>query len=241
MQRIVIAVIATIILTVILLNSMGTIEFGLGHLIARFWALIPLWIGYSFLKTDDQRKNKSGLVLAILGGFLLILNISIFFFENQAHVYAIAITGILAFWPILILVFIGKVIGSFFDRGEEVYRSCFGVQTIENADLSGLDSTLLAQFGKLIFKVKPDDIGIRAVRLDVIAFFGVVEIIVPSGVNVVAESKVRLGCFNVLGHKSKKVLGREVVELGDGFSATPQLLLVTSSWLGKVVVKNADF
>ena len=107
-------------------------------------------------------------------------------------------------------------------------------------DLSKLDSTLKARFGRLKFVIDPKDLTHRAIRLNIVAFFGVVEVLVSGEVSLLAENKARVGFYDILGEKGSKLWGVQVVEIDANSDSATRLLLTINSWFGKVIVKKAE-
>ena len=241
MRKILVALIAAFLFAVWFLNYQGTIDFGVIYIISRIWFIIPLWHGIKLIiRNENSSKRNSGLILAVFSGFLQILSMIDIFSKTKEHVFYIAVVGMLAFWPIFLIVFFISVIISLFDKGETVYKSIFSSKTIQNAKWDMLDTSLQAVFGKLKFVINQEDITHRAIRLDVLAVFGKVEIIIPEGVGVLAEAKTRLGTAHILDTKSRKIIGESVIQKPVVSEPNPRLLLVTSSWLlGNVTVKHA--
>ena len=95
--------------------------------------------------------------------------------------------GTLVFWPLIMLMFIITVVISLFDKGEEVHRTILMQRTVVCPEQELLDTTLTAFLGKLIFVVNTQSISHRAVRLDILALFGKVEIVIPEDVGVLSE------------------------------------------------------
>lgn len=241
MRKILVALIAAFLFAVWFLNYQGTIDFGVIYIISRIWFIIPLWYGIKLIiRNENLSKRNSGIILAVSSGFLQILSMIDIFSKTKEHVFYIAVVGMLAFWPIFLIVFFISVIISLFDKGETVYKSIFSSKTIQNAKWDMLDTSLQAVFGKLKFVINQEDITHRAIRLDVLAVFGKVEIIIPEGVGVLAEAKTRLGTAHILDTKSRKIIGESVIQKPVVSEPNPRLLLVTSSWLlGNVTVKHA--
>ncbi|NLM25169.1 MAG: hypothetical protein GX208_03505 [Firmicutes bacterium] len=239
-KKIYIPIIVSLCLAIFILNRTGAIDFGLQHLIARLWPIVIVWLGYNLLHYKEEFKKKSGIVLTIMGLFLLILNVSVLFFENQDYVFKIFFTGLLTFWPVLIIFLALHAILSIFDPGEAVYTSSFGIRNYEQVDLSKLDSTLKARFGRLKFVIDPKDLTHRAIRLNIVAFFGVVEVLVSGEVSLLAENKARVGFYDILGEKGSKLWGVQVVEIDANSDSATRLLLTINSWFGKVIVKKAE-
>lgn len=241
MRKILVALIAAFLFAVWFLDYQGTIDFGVIYIISRIWFIIPLWYGIKLIiRNENLSKRNSGIILAVSSGFLQILSMIDIFSKTKEHVFYIAVVGMLAFWPIFLIVFFISVIISLFDKGETVYKSIFSSKTIQNAKWDMLDTSLQAVFGKLKFVINPEDITHRAIRLDVLAVFGKVEIIIPEGVGVLAEAKTRLGTAHILDTKSRKIIGESVIQKPVVSEPNPRLLLVTSSWLlGNVTVKHA--
>lgn len=233
-------IILTIIFAVGILNYNEVIDFGVGHVIARLWALIPLLFGLHLLKSEDPRRKKSGVVLTVIFGFLLTLNIVMLFTETQNFLFYITIIGLLLFWPIIIIVLLVSIIIGFFQRGELTHKSILANRKIHDPDWDQLDTTLITIFGKLTFVIDETVITHRTIRLDILSLFGKVEVIVPEGVGILAETKQRLGKVSILDSDDNKFIGKNVIEkTGDGEN-NRRLLLVTSSWLGNVTVKRAN-
>ena len=241
MRKILVALIAAFLFAVWFLNYQGTIDFGVIYIISRIWFIIPLWYGIKLIiRNENLSKRNSGIILAVSSGFLQILSMIDIFSKTKEHVFYLAVVGMLAFWPIFLIVFFISVIISLFDKGETVYKSIFSSKTIQNAKWDMLDTSLQAVFGKLKFVINQEDITHRAIRLDVLAVFGKVEIIIPEGVGVLAEAKTRLGTAHILDTKSRKIIGESVIQKPVVSEPNPRLLLVTSSWLlGNVTVKHA--
>lgn len=240
MRKLLVALIAAFLFAVWFLQYQGVIDFGVSYVIMRLWPIIPLWLGLQWLTYPEPGKKKSGFVLVIFAAFLLGLNIVELFTRSQDYIYFISITGILVFWPIIILVFFISIIISLFDKGETVLQSIFSSRTIDDYNWDRLDSSLRAAFGKLTFVIKPEDLTHRAIRLDILSFFGKVEVIIPEGVGVLAEVKTRLGTANVLQSHNKKIIGKYVVREVVQGEENPRVLLVTSSWFGNVTVRYAN-
>ncbi len=241
MRKILVALIAAFLFAVWFLDYQGTIDFGVIYIISRIWFIIPLWYGIKLIiRNENLSKRNSGIILAVSSGFLQILSMIDIFSKTKEHVFYLAVVGMLAFWPIFLIVFFISVIISLFDKGETVYKSIFSSKTIQNAKWDMLDTSLQAVFGKLKFVINQEDITHRAIRLDVLAVFGKVEIIIPEGVGVLAEAKTRLGTAHILDTKSRKIIGESVIQKPVVSEPNPRLLLVTSSWLlGNVTVKHA--
>lgn len=241
MRKILVALTAAFLFAIWFLNYQGTIDFGVTYIISRIWFIIPLWYGIKLIvKNENLSKRNSGIILAVFSGFMLILSMIDIFTKTQEYVFYIAVVGMLVFWPIFLIVFFISVVISLFDKGETVYKSVFSSQKIQDADWDMPDMSLHAVFGRLTFVIDREDITQRAIRLDVLAVFGKVEIIIPEDVGLLAETKTRLGTAHVLDTKSKKIIGKSVIQKPVMSEPNPRILLVTSSWLlGNVTVKHA--
>jgi predicted membrane protein len=96
---------------------------------------------------------------------------------------------------------------------------------------------LTAFLGKLIFVVNTQSISHRAVRLDILALFGKVEIVIPEDVGVLSEQTTLFAAAEILGRRGRKLAGREVLRSPAAENQNPRLLLVTRSLFGSVTVR----
>ncbi len=240
MKKILLALLTAFLFAVWVLQHRGVIDFGVIYIISRLWLIIPLWYGIKLIRSEKMRAKKSGIIAVVFSGFLLLLSIIDIFSKTQDYVFYIAIIGMLVFWPLVIIMFLISIVLSLFDKGEVMYNSIFSSRNIQNPELKSPDVSLKAIFGKLTFTLEPKDFTQRAIRLNVLAFFGKVEIIIPEGIGVLAESKTRLGDTHILETATDKIIGKSVIEKPIVSEINPRLLLVTSSWLtGNIVVKHA--
>ena len=168
---------------------------------------------------------------------MLIISLIELFTETQESIYYITVIGTLVFWPLIVALFLLSVIISLFDKGEVVHKSFLKQRTIKCPEQELLDTSLRSFLGKLIFVMNPKSISLRAVRLDVLALFGNVEIVIPEDVGVLAELKTLFASADILGKRNRKLVGREVVRSPAAESQNPRLLLVTRSWFGSVTVR----
>ncbi len=236
----VIGIIGAVLMAIFLLERMEKIGFGLGEVIARLWPLIFLWLGYVYTQRKERRSEKTALVFVLFGGFWFILNIAILFTENQEFVVVIAGLALVLFFPILLVMLFFHIIFSVISKGETVYSSFFMPRVLTGSDWPREDATFVSILSGITLKISPADIQFRTIRLDALTLLGKVTILVPDGVTIVAESKTRLGFFDVLGQRNKSIIGRQTVEelvIGED---RPRLLLTSSSWLGKFQVKRVS-
>mgnify|MGYP003876991985 CR=1 FL=1 len=237
MRKILIASILALVILIVLLNYLGVIDFGILYVFSRCWFVIPMWYGVRFFREPERSKRISGFVLLVFSGFMLMLNIIELITDTQDFIYYITVIGTLVFWPIVIIALFVAVIISLLDKGEVVHKSVFTVKSITSPNTEILDLTLRAIGGKLTYIIQPEAITHRTVRLDVFAFLGKVEIIIPEDVGVLAEAKSRFSVTQIIGQRNQKLFGNEVIRSAATLKHNPRLLLVTGSWLGSVTVK----
>ncbi len=237
MRRIAIALVAVFLLAVWFLNWLGVIDFGVLYVVTHTWYLIPMWYGIRLAQQKQRSMKISGFVLLVFSGFMLIISLIELFTETQESIYYITVIGTLVFWPLIVALFLLSVIISLFDKGEVVHKSFLKQRTIKCPEQELLDTSLRSFLGKLIFVMNPKSISLRAVRLDVLALFGNVEIVIPEDVGVLAELKTLFASADILGKRNRKLVGREVVRSPAAESQNPRLLLVTRSWFGSVTVR----
>lgn len=237
MHRIAGLLVAAVLLAVWFLHWQGVIDFGVLYFITHTWYLIPMWYGVKLFRQETRSMRISGFVLIVFSGFMFIISLIELFTEAQAAIYYITILGTLIFWPVVMVMFFITVIISLFDKGEEVYKAVLKRRRIVCPEQELLDTSLTASLGKLIFEMNPHNITHRAVRLDILALFGKVEIVLPEDVGVLAEQTGLFGTLDILGQRNRKLAGREVVRSSAAEYQNPRLLLVVRSCLGSVTVR----
>lgn len=240
MKKLLTALIVGFLLAFEVLRQMDIISFGILHVIARIWAVIPLVYGLRWIRNKESSKYKAGIVLLIFSMFMLIPNIVMLFIESQDHMLYIMVFGMLMFWPVITVLFLGSFFIGLLDRGETTYKVFFRNKVIDDPDWNLLDISLIAMFGKLTFILHPEDVTNRTMRLDITSVAGKVEVIIPQDVGVLSESKNRFGSFSIIDQKNRKLLGTEVIEQKIVEETSPRLLLITTSWLGNVTIKRAN-
>lgn len=176
-------------------------------------------------------------MLLAFSGFMLIISLIELITRSQEYIYYITVIGTLVFWPLIMLMFIITVVISLFDKGEEVHRTILMQRTVVCPEQELLDTSLTAFLGKLIFVVNTQSISHRAVRLDILALFGKVEIVIPEDVGVLSEQTTLFAAAEILGRRGRKLAGREVLRSPAAENQNPRLLLVTRSLFGSVTVR----
>lgn len=237
MHKIAGALMAALLLVVWFLNWKGVIDFGVLYVITHTWYLIPMWYGVKLLKRQTKSMKISGFVLLAFSGFMLIISLIELITRSQEYIYYITVIGTLVFWPLIMLMFIVTVVISLFDKGEEVHRTILMQRTVVCPEQELLDTSLTAFLGKLIFVVNTQSISHRAVRLDILALFGKVEIVIPEDVGVLSEQTTLFAAAEILGRRGRKLAGREVLRSPAAENQNPRLLLVTRSLFGSVTVR----
>ncbi|HKM18037.1 MAG: cell wall-active antibiotics response protein [Firmicutes bacterium] len=237
MRRLAVAVVAAFFVAVEFLRWQGIIDFGALYVFSHTWYLIPMWYGIKLAQQKSKSMKTSGFVLIVFAGFMLIMSMIELFSETQDSIYYITVAGTLIFWPLVMIMFFLSVLVSLFDKGEEVHKSFLTQRTVECPEQELLDTSLSTVLGKLTFVMNLKSVSHRAVRLDILALFGKVEIVVPEDVGVLAEQKALFAAADVLGKLSRKLVGGEVVRSPAAESQNPRLLLVIRSCFGSVAVK----
>ncbi len=191
MRKLVIIILVALTALVGLLNFLDIIDFGILYLFSRLWFLIPTWFGIKLVVEEERSKKISGFVLLVFAGFMFVLNIIELVFDTQDLIYYIGVVGTLVFWPVVIIIFMISVIVSLFDKGEEVHKCLLRSKTVECPPQELKDTSLKATLGKLTFIMGPETVTHRAVRLDVLAMFGKVEIVIPKDVGIFDSDQLK--------------------------------------------------
>ena len=235
MRRLAVAVVAAFFVAVEFLRWQGIIDFGALYVFSHTWYLIPMWYGIKLAQQKSKSMKTSGFVLIVFAGFMLIMSMIELFSETQDSIYYITVAGTLIFWPLVMIMFFLSVLVSLFDKGEEVHKSFLTQRTVECPEQELLDTSLSTVLGKLTFVMNLKSVSHRAVRLDILALFGKVEIVVPEDVGAGRTKSIVCRCRR-LGKLSRKLVGGEAVRPG-GREPEPRLLLVIRSCFGSVAVK----
>jgi hypothetical protein len=215
----------------ILLRNMNVIEFGFGSLVANFWPLLLIiWgLGYIF-----ERIGVGGKVCGVI-----IMGLGLLFLGRNLGWFTVDFS---MFWKLLwpaFLIFIGiAILTKSFCGGRSHFALMSGIQKKGAWRLEkGVYWDLM---GSIDLDLRQAELPDGDTTLQVIAFMGSIDILVPPGLAVICEGTSILGGVGFFDRKNGGILANLQTEQGDVKNSSQIIRINCLTVMGGVEVKAVD-